>query len=66
MAERVSSTMFQIWPELLLDVVEAHDAGRVRDQVAEAEREAGASTWARVNAWCMMWPRQPVSVMTSE
>ena len=22
-------------------------------------------TWARVNAWCMMWPRQPVSVITS-
>ena len=23
-------------------------------------------TYARVKAWCMMWPRQPVSEMTSE
>jgi hypothetical protein len=23
------------------------------------------SATARVTAWCMMWPRQPVSVMTS-
>ena len=39
--------MFQICAELLLDVVEADDAGRVRQQVAEPEGEQELHVGAR-------------------
>ena len=65
MADRVSSTMFQIcpsfswmWSKRTTPVVLA-----IRWPSPNANR---SFVWARVNAWCMMWPRQPVSEMTSE